>query len=269
MFAGSRAVEMLGRLHSDLFLQEKYLPNDVNLHLRLIRNKDAFCLMAAAAATYKLIIDECKLFVRKVKLAPSVGLAHAKAFLTGNAKYPLRRVVCNTFTVPANQLNFSQEKVFSGQIPTRLVLACVSNAAYNGVYDRNPFNFHHYDVRHVKVFVDGQQQHIKPLRMNFGQHQSVLGYMSLFNGLGKTNKDEGTDVTLADYDRGYSVYAFDLTPDRANEGTHFNLIKDGNVRVDMTFGTALPNTINVVAYGEFENVLEIDGARNVIVDYGK
>jgi len=129
-FARSREVEMLGRIHSDLFLQEKYLPNDVNLHLRLIRNKNAFCLMGADDATFKLNIVECKLFVRKVRLAPSVSLAHAKAFLGGNAKYPLRRVVCKTFTVPANQLNFSQEKVFTGQIPTRLVLGCVGNDAF-------------------------------------------------------------------------------------------------------------------------------------------
>ena len=52
----------------------------------------------------------------------------------------------------------------------------------------------------------------------------------------------------------------------AEEG-HFNLAKDGGVRVDMKFANALPNTINVIAYAEFENIIEIDRNRNVLFDY--
>ena len=44
-------------------------------------------------------------------------------------------------------------------------------------------------------------------------------------------------------------------------------MKHGNVRLDLKFGTALPNTINIIAYAVFESVLEIDKSRNVIIDY--
>ena len=44
-------------------------------------------------------------------------------------------------------------------------------------------------------------------------------------------------------------------------------MKHGNVRLDLKFGAALPNTINVIAYAEFESVLEIDKSRNIIIDY--
>ena len=37
-----------------------------------------------------------------------------------------------------------------------------------------------------------------------------------------------------------------------------NLTKEGTVRVELKFGAALPNTVTVVAYAEFENVIEID-----------
>ena len=79
-------------------------------------------------------------------------------------------------------------------------------------------------------------------------------------------KDEGTDIRREDFGSGYALYAFDLTADLAEEG-HFNLMKHGNVRLDLKFGTALPNTINVIAYAEFESVLEIDKSRNIIIDY--
>ena len=54
-------------------------------------------------------------------------------------------------------------------------------------------------------------------------------------------------------------------PDLAEEG-HFNLARDGSVRIDMKFANALVNTINVIAYAEFENI-EIDRNRNVLFDY--
>ena len=64
-----------------------------------------------------------------------------------------------------------------------------------------------------------------------------------------------------------TLYGFDLTAD-LSEDDHFNLAKDGTVRVDVKFSVALANTINVVVYAEFENILEIDRNRNVIFDYG-
>lgn len=262
-----RMVEMIGRIHGDLFFQDKYLPSDIGLRLRFVRNKDAFVLMAAQPnARFKVRIVDCKIFVRKVKLSPSVFMAHAKAFEAGNAKYPIRRVICKTFTVPQGNLDFSQENLFTGQVPTRLVLGCVDNDAFNGAYDKNPFNFKHFNLSQLKVYIDGQQQHMKPLDLNYAQHQYAAAFMTLFSGTGKLFKDEGNFIERSEYSRGYTLYAFDLTPDLAEEG-HFNLLKDGSVRVDMKFADALPNTINVIAYAEFENIIEIDRTRNVLFDY--
>jgi len=267
-FDAGGVVDMIGCIHSDLFFQEKYLPSDVGLRLRLVRSKNEFALMSAAApATYKIKIHDCKLYVRKIKLSPSIFVAHAKALEVGNAKYPIRRVICKTFTVPRGNLDFSQENLFTGQLPTRLVVGCVDNDSFNGSYTKNPFNFKHYSLTQIKVYLDGQHQHIKPLEPNFATNQIVGAYMSLFSGTGKQQRDEGNDITREDFPGGYALYAFDLTPDLAEEG-HFNLSKEGSVRLDLKFAAALPNTINVIAYAEFENVIEIDRNRNIIFDYG-
>ena len=65
----------------------------------------------------------------------------------------------------------------------------------------------------------------------------------------------------------YALYAFHLNPDLAEEG-HFNLSRQGTVRVELDFGAALPNTATVVAYAEFENAIEIDRNRNIIYNFG-
>ena len=44
--AESRVVDMMGRLHIDLFLQDRFFLNGVDVKIRLVRSKDAFSLMA-------------------------------------------------------------------------------------------------------------------------------------------------------------------------------------------------------------------------------
>lgn len=264
--AASAVVDMMGCIHCDLFFQDKYIPNDVSIRIRLVRQKDAFALMSDDPAAYKIKIIDCKLFVRKAKLSASVFVAHAKALELGNAKYPVRRVICKTFTVPRGNLDYSQEQLFSGQLPTRLVVGCVDNDAFNGAYDKNPYNFKNYNLTQLKVYMDGQPQFVKPLEPNFASNQYVASFLSLFSGTGKLNKDEGNDISRSEYPNGFALYAFDLTPDLA-EHDHFNLHREGSLRLDLRFGTALPATINVIAYAEFENVLEIDRNRNILFDY--
>jgi hypothetical protein len=116
------------------------------------------------------------------------------------------------------------------------------------------------------VYLDGQQHGIKPLTTNFANGQYISSFMSLFSGIDKANRDEGNDIDRFDFANGYALYAFDLTPD-LSEDDHFNLARQGTVRVDMKFANALPNTITVVAYAEFENIIEIDRNRNVIFDF--
>ena len=40
---------MMGRLHVDLFFQDRYLLNGVDVKIRLVQSKDAFALMATGA----------------------------------------------------------------------------------------------------------------------------------------------------------------------------------------------------------------------------
>ena len=48
-------VDMIGRIHSDIFFQDRYMLNEVNVKVRFVRNKDSFCLMSGEAnPTYKV-----------------------------------------------------------------------------------------------------------------------------------------------------------------------------------------------------------------------
>ncbi|KAJ8021651.1 hypothetical protein HOLleu_38915 [Holothuria leucospilota] len=89
----NKEVELIRRLHSDIFCQEKHLLSGVDLRLKLTPNKDSFVLMSSRQdPEYKVMLQQVLLFVQKVKIAPSVLIAHAKALEKDTAKYTVRRV---------------------------------------------------------------------------------------------------------------------------------------------------------------------------------
>lgn len=93
----------------------------------------------------------------------------------------------------------------------------------------------------LQVSLDGQQAPVYPIEINYGANQFINANLSLFHGSSKLYKDKGNSIFREDYANGYALHAFNLTPDQA-EDCHFNLIHEGNVRLNVKFGTALPNT---------------------------
>jgi hypothetical protein len=93
----------------------------------------------------------------------------------------------------------------------------------------------------------------------------VAEYASLFGGTSKTNKNEGNDISRSEYVNEYTLFAYDLTLDLA-EDDHLNLTRQGIVRLDLKFAKALAPTMTVVCYAEFHNVIEVDRNRTVVID---
>lgn len=110
----------------------------------------------------------------------------------------------------------------------------------------------------------------KPLQPKFtgNDKQYVQMYNTLFSGTGIHFTNKGLEIDRETYPLGFCLSAFDLTPDlSANTMSHWNLTRHGSLRIEMGFDEALTNTVNCVIYAEFDNIIEIDKNRNVIVDY--
>ena len=84
----SRTFDMIGRLHADIFFQDHYMINEVGVKIKLTRSRNDFCLIRVMVG--KVQIVQASMFVRKVKLMPSVFFAHAKTLERSPAKYPIR-----------------------------------------------------------------------------------------------------------------------------------------------------------------------------------
>jgi hypothetical protein len=54
--SGSKQIDLIGRLHGDIFNQEKFLLNGVDLRIKLVRSRDNFVLMSASAGKLKIVV---------------------------------------------------------------------------------------------------------------------------------------------------------------------------------------------------------------------
>ncbi|KAI0213962.1 hypothetical protein LSAT2_000953 [Lamellibrachia satsuma] len=227
----SRVVDMMCHLHVDLFLQDKFLINGVDVKIQLVRSKSAFGLMAGGAnPDYRINVINATLFIKKATLNPSIQMAHIKALQKSTVRYPMRSVDCKVYSIPAGARSHTHENLFIGTLPKRLVL-CASIMM-------------HTTVRKPRI-------RFTPRKSPSTSSQCVAG--------------RGERTVSSDFRHGYT-FGFDLTPDECHDAC-FHLVQKGYLRIEMHFRDALPTTVNVIAYAEFESVLEINKSRNIIYDY--
>lgn len=265
----SSTIEMIGHLHGDIFNQGKFLVNGVEMRLKLVRSKDSFNLISSNAENkFKVNIINASLIIRKARINPSILLAHEKVLSTTTAKYPLARAEVKVLTIPSGVQGKVLDNVFLGQLPKRCIIGFVSNKAFNGSFDTNPFDFKHNNLNLLSVYVDGHQIPPKTLTPIFSNNAFTSVYHTLFSGTGIHFLNEGNSISKEAFANGYCLMAFDMTPDlSANSTTHWNLIKRGSVRIEVRFEDTLSSTVNCIVYAEFDNVIEINKNREVIIDY--
>ncbi|XP_069068420.1 uncharacterized protein F54H12.2-like [Pleurodeles waltl] len=225
---GSRQFDLLGRIHSYLFFQDK-------------------------------------LQINGVKVSLSVRLAHAKALQLLNAKYAIERVALKIFSIPAGTRLTQQQNLFLGQL-SKLIIGFVDNTAFSRLYTLNPFNFKHYDINYAALVHEGAVIPAKPFTPSFGTSNFVREYLGLVLITGKHLRDSGVVVSREGYGAGYTLFAFDLTPDM-EDGDHCNLIKNGNLKAEIHFTQALATNVNMVVFSVFDSVIQVNHARQLMFDY--
>lgn len=262
---GEQVIEMYGNLHCDIFNQDKFMINGVDMTVKLIKAKNEFVLMGTNKGHLEIIY--ANLFVRKVKINPAILIAHTKALALSTAKYPITRVEIKTVTISRDIQSKTMDNLYLGQLPKRCIIGFVDSAAFNGSIAQNPYNFQHFHHNYLALYVDSVQIPSKPLTPDFENKCFTRSYHTLFSGSGVHFGDIGNDISLSEYPDGYCLAAFDLTPDLSCHDSHWNIIKSGSLRVELRFSKPLEKTVTAIIFSEFDNIVEIDRNRNVIIDY--
>ena len=237
------------------------------MKLIFTRNSDAFCLLAANNANFKIEIEEISLYVRRATLADHKFTEINETINKHDAKYLIPRVRVKAFTCAAGQRNVEiRNQLSAPNLQTHIVVAMVSNNAYSGQKQLNPFNFHHYNMSSVNITVDSKCVFAKPLSLNMANGNYLQAYWNLMLAMGHVGRNDGCDISRNEYDNGYFIIAADLTSSLC-DGSYDDPIQTGNLDVELTFSAALPETITVLIYAEYENAITVNSMRKAIANF--
>ena len=274
----SKKFTLSGPIFTDVFMSDRLLINMLDLKVVLNRSYNEFCLMDknSTSKNPKVELTDVVLKIRKVKVDQAIRDSTEVLLKQTPAIYPVRRVVCKALSIAPGLPNVRLDNILSGLVPTSFVFGLVDSNAYTGEYGKNPFNFKHYDISTITLSVNGEEIPFKQLRLKFPNPSDteskkktvdfIQAYNTLFSGTGKMFSNMGLDITRDDYPQGFTLFAFDLTPDMCNTADYFNTVQRGTLSVDLTFEKDTPEAISMVCYSDFENIIRIDSERNVIYD---
>lgn len=269
-FARSMTVDMEGPIYHDLFQVDRLILNQVAINVRLTRARPEFYLMTnAASPDFKVLIEDIVLKACKVQINPAVIYGHAEILKSVNAKYPFTKTEVKQIAIAAGTVNFDQDQLFQNIRPNRVVGGFVNALGAAGDYTKNPFNFQHFNVNQIGLFVDNVPVSGNVMRLNFNATSGrtiIQAFNNMFEVTDKWLHDSGIQISRNEFAGGYAMYCFEIEPNFGDDETYLHLLKQGNVRLEVQFSSALTDAISCIVYAEYPGYFEINAARDVILE---
>ena len=103
---------------------------------------------------------------------------------------------------------------------------------------------------------------------NSAKSSFIEAYIALYGRERYTDgRDEGLYITRSEFCNGYTLFAFDMEPDIREEmdGSVWPSMKKGNLRIQMDFEEALPESVSLILYATFPSIFKIDSNRAVTI----
>lgn len=267
-----RVFELMFRLHLPLATQGKALLGGLRYKLSLLPNNQNFFLMSKDADAFKpsLELKEALFIVRRAKVSEQLLSAHQQALSSAPACYPLLRCEVKAFNIGANTSNRDITNVVNGTLPRLLHVAFVKNLAVLGDLTKNPYNFEHFKLNHICLFIDGAQIPKSPVKFDFEKSLTLREFYNLHQAKGGIETDAILNIDRDNFEHGLTIFSFNLSADLSESfgrSGYCNLIKRGNMTIQLRFAAPLTETITCLVFLEYDSFFKIYKNGDIEMDY--
>lgn len=266
---GKNSNETIMRLHLPLCQQPRFIPNGVNINLRLLRASDAFVLSKSVGTkNYTISIDKCRLFIKKVKPTAPLLLQHTEDMGKMNAVYPIERIWPKFFTLPKGVKDFDINNVCQGQLPSRVIVGLVKSDDFSGLKTSSPYKFAPHKLISISLQSNGKSIPEVPLETDYDRGVFRRAYHALLDTVqGPCVDAESVGISATDYTTKSCLYGFSLSRTLSGPNESVPRRETGYVNAKLRFSEALTENVNALFFLEYQNTVEIDSARNIYLDY--
>ena len=213
------------------------------------------------------------LFLNQNKVLPSVYRGLLNQFQKSSSKkavYPTTRSEIRTFNHPNDSVYFEANNIFHNQRPNRVIVALLDQTAFNGSETKYAFGYKTFNITSIKQLVQGEEYPYRVLELDHqSSSQDLRGYHQFLQATECLTKRKGNMVRAEGWGRnkGCTLFVFNNAPSESLSSSVLNPPQTGEVKIVIRFGANPGVNLTVLVYGEFENLLEIDGNRTVLYDY--
>lgn len=258
----SKPFELVGRIHHELFQQPKLLINRSELRIRFERHDPRFFLMAKDnTKQFDIVIDKAVFYVCKKEISASVQAQHQKLLLHKTLKYPMVNVQMRSFTLGPNRNDLSEQNIYSGQLPRRVIIGFIDSERIENNFDKNPYVFSHHDLGKICLKTNGTPVTYQEIEMDFTNNNFYEGYTAFLKGCNRLFDDSTNVVTPEMFANNFCIHIFNLSSDA--EDTTNDIIREGKLSLEAITKTSITKPVTIIIYMEFESVMEIDNNRRV------
>ena len=261
--------EFLGLLNVDFFKQAKNLINNVKLEIVLYPSETSFCLQKKSDFTTacKYVITSAKIVLRKEVISPNTLIPIEKGLMKSNIIYNYPISTFKVFNIPQSNMSFSTDDVYSGLLPTKMIICFVDATAFSGSLGSNPFYFSPgVNLKNIVVYRDGQPTPCaRPVKIDLAANGDILeAYYSLLNVCDKSHDlSEGLIFPHTEMSKGLFFYGVELQTD-TDTIDHISPQQSANISLSIDFSTALVAPLELMIYSVFDIQTSITQARQII-----
>ena len=134
---------------------------------------------------------------------------------------------------------------------------------------KNPFTFKTFNVSTIKQLIRGEEYPYETLELQHdGTSKDQRGYYRFLQATGCLCRRKGNMVLKDNWGHGKrcTLFVFDNTANGCLDSPVLNPKQSGELRLVIDFGANPGENLTILLYGEFENLMEINGNRIVTYD---
>ncbi|EFP04200.1 hypothetical protein CRE_13793 [Caenorhabditis remanei] len=266
-----KKMQVAANISIDLTNQPRVLLNNCNMKLTAYPNSDEFLIdnYEDSGVKYKFEIEEVYCIVNEMDLADGLVNEMETALMEHKLfQYPLISPQVRSFFIESSRLDSPATTLYTSKMPRRIFMGLVSGEAYNGHYNKSPFNFQPFDLRDVHIDYCGVTLPGRPMNLDFGNGKCVEPYLMLQEALGHTRNNTSCNSISFDQfkSKGFTIFGFELSP-VPQDTNLFDLVRPTNLSIRLNFNKPTPSGgIYCIVYAEFDQIIGLDYQRNPIID---
>lgn len=269
MFKGTEnKVELIGKVFSPIFFQEKALPTQTSLRI-ILRQASKQFMMMHEDGDFDVKITDAVLMVQKVHLVTGLKQSYIDLLEEGHAiPYFLRTPSINHITIEEGSSQYMRDNLFLGKMPRRVIIGMVETDAYHGRKDRNPYNFKDFGLSEICLYKDGNAYPRPLIKLDFAKEKCADAYHNFMTSLNAAYTRNVPHITMKEYMTGYTLFSYDLSPDQMGSTPPGGMLNmNSNIRLEMKFKQPTTKNITLLVYNEMDHLMEIHKDRQVTVDF--